>query len=427
MQRHESRFPELGFPDQQAVVCHVGDRQIQSFGDPQPGDREQRDQCRMGPCAQAAFGSKLKGGLDEAIDFRCRVDIDEQYPHIHAFILPRDDPKCLARDLNPAWGAKQLVEQAARSKGLEPSVALKLGNRAYKAAGPELQDDYHSEVGLRVGLTRTGPKRRRLSRAQWQMEKRQAVENAEIIEGIEDKMVALIEADDALTAKVSGQVSSLDEAELAAETLRRAAQEDREIAARARLRADDAAKAMRQSSEREAALILADAQAKAKAVLLEERAGLEQQRAALANQQEQLRKDRRTFERDRAFEMKRAVREAITVAILAIKGVIDGSIVHDASSNRLRVSDQTLAQRITDAGIRSLLEPVLVHFCAVWERLKDRLNRAELAHEQAVTNTDLHQAQQAVRKHDVGEQEVGSPKPAPKPAPEAAVNTSFGP
>ena len=38
VQRRQAGFPELGLADQQAVVRHVGDRQLQRFGDPQPGD-----------------------------------------------------------------------------------------------------------------------------------------------------------------------------------------------------------------------------------------------------------------------------------------------------------------------------------------------------------------------------------------------------
>ena len=38
VQRHQAGFPELGLADQQAIARHVGDRQLQRFGDPQPGD-----------------------------------------------------------------------------------------------------------------------------------------------------------------------------------------------------------------------------------------------------------------------------------------------------------------------------------------------------------------------------------------------------
>lgn len=37
VQRHQSRLAELGLADQQTVAGHVSDRQLQGFGDPEPG------------------------------------------------------------------------------------------------------------------------------------------------------------------------------------------------------------------------------------------------------------------------------------------------------------------------------------------------------------------------------------------------------
>ena len=68
-------FRNLVSRDQQAVARHVGDGQLQRFGDPQSGDREQRDQGRIGPWAQAALGVKPKGAFDQSVDFRRRVNV----------------------------------------------------------------------------------------------------------------------------------------------------------------------------------------------------------------------------------------------------------------------------------------------------------------------------------------------------------------
>lgn len=46
-------------------------------------------------------------------------------------------------------------------------MAIKCGNHAYRERTRELQDQHHRKVGLTSGLTRTGPKRVRLSRQQW--------------------------------------------------------------------------------------------------------------------------------------------------------------------------------------------------------------------------------------------------------------------
>jgi hypothetical protein len=104
------------------------------------------------------FGDKLMGVVEH---------LDEEHPHLHAFVLPTDDPTCSARDLNPAWAAKTAAEAEARGAGQDAKAAVKLGNAASKARARELQDEYHREVGVAAALTRLGPKRERLSRAQW--------------------------------------------------------------------------------------------------------------------------------------------------------------------------------------------------------------------------------------------------------------------
>lgn len=48
---------------------------------------------------------------------------DEAHPHIHAYILPLNDPSCSARQMNPAWRAKEEAEGAARLAGEAPARA----------------------------------------------------------------------------------------------------------------------------------------------------------------------------------------------------------------------------------------------------------------------------------------------------------------
>ncbi|WBU64563.1 hypothetical protein [Paracoccus aerodenitrificans] len=54
---------------------------------------------------------------------------DEAHSHIHAYILPVNDPGCSARQLSPAWLAK---EEAARLAGEDDRTAVRLGNAAYR-------------------------------------------------------------------------------------------------------------------------------------------------------------------------------------------------------------------------------------------------------------------------------------------------------
>lgn len=109
---------------------------------------------------------------------------DEEHPHIHAWLLP-DDPGADATTLHPGKMAKKRVEAEAKADGLEPREAVKLGNRALKEAMTIWQDQYHEAVGVPEGLTRTGPKRTRLSREQWKAEKAAAVANAAALERAE--------------------------------------------------------------------------------------------------------------------------------------------------------------------------------------------------------------------------------------------------
>lgn len=109
---------------------------------------------------------------------------DETQPHIHAWILP-DDPDADATKLHPGKQAKKMVEAQAKADGLEPREAVKLGNRALKETMTGWQDEYHAAVGVPEGLTRSGPKRRRLSREQWKAEKATAVANAAALERAE--------------------------------------------------------------------------------------------------------------------------------------------------------------------------------------------------------------------------------------------------
>lgn len=121
---------------------------------------------------------------------------DETYPHLHAWLLP-DDPGADATTLHPGKVAKRTVEAEAKASGLPPRDALKLANRALKAAMTTWQDDYYRAVGAPAGLTRTGPKRRRLSREQWRAEKAAARVTATVVTEVQaeaDKINAQAQA-----------------------------------------------------------------------------------------------------------------------------------------------------------------------------------------------------------------------------------------
>ncbi|PVH28235.1 hypothetical protein [Pararhodobacter oceanensis] len=109
---------------------------------------------------QGQYGDQLKVAF---------AHIDESYPHIHFWLLP-DDPSADATLLHPGKLAKKETETRLKSGGTPAREAVKLGNRALKTAMRGWIDDYHRQVGAPLGMRRDGPKRRRLSRAQYMSE-----------------------------------------------------------------------------------------------------------------------------------------------------------------------------------------------------------------------------------------------------------------
>jgi len=100
--------------------------------------------------------------------------VDETFGHIHAYVLPECFDDLNARNFNPAYEAKMATEKEAEEAGAPPRLKVKLGNQAYRARATEMADEYYEQVGRPAGLTREGPKRRRLSRSEWRKEKSNA-------------------------------------------------------------------------------------------------------------------------------------------------------------------------------------------------------------------------------------------------------------
>jgi hypothetical protein len=99
--------------------------------------------------------------------------VDEKYPHLHAYILPKSDPEFRALRLHPGHEAKRLIMDSG-SDADDKKALNRLGDRAYRHAMREWQNSYHRDVGISSGLTRLGPGRRRLTRDAWRAEQAQA-------------------------------------------------------------------------------------------------------------------------------------------------------------------------------------------------------------------------------------------------------------
>jgi hypothetical protein len=98
---------------------------------------------------------------------------DENHWHLHAYILP-DDKEMRASALHPGHAAKAAIKAAGPREDEDAKALNRRGDQAYKQAMRDWQDSYYESVGTRCGLTRLGPQRRRLTRAEWQAEKVQA-------------------------------------------------------------------------------------------------------------------------------------------------------------------------------------------------------------------------------------------------------------
>ena len=98
---------------------------------------------------------------------------DEEYFHVHAYVVPLGEPGMSALKYHPGTMAKRAVMQSYKD-GDDKKTLSKGADAAYKSAMRLWQDDYHRTVAVPCGLTRLGPQRRRLSRQEWQREQVQA-------------------------------------------------------------------------------------------------------------------------------------------------------------------------------------------------------------------------------------------------------------
>jgi len=88
------------------------------------------------------------------------LHLDESHPHIHFLAAPDLEAGERIHDIHPGERAKKRVG------GREAKKSEK--DQAYRHAMRGYQNGYHRQVGAYHGLARFGPKRQRLSRAEWQ-------------------------------------------------------------------------------------------------------------------------------------------------------------------------------------------------------------------------------------------------------------------
>lgn len=101
------------------------------------------------------YGDRLKSVV---------VHDDEEHPHLHFTVVPRIGERF--EDIHEGIKAKNEAKKE-KQKG-------KAQNIAYISAMREFQDNFYKKVGIKTGLTRLGPGRRRLTRGEWKAEQQQA-------------------------------------------------------------------------------------------------------------------------------------------------------------------------------------------------------------------------------------------------------------
>ncbi|PYE29057.1 hypothetical protein C8J32_101920 [Rhizobium sp. PP-CC-3A-592] len=146
---------------------------------------------------------------------------DEAHYHLHAYILP-DDPAMRASALHPGQCAKAAVMATGPVDGEDTKALNKRGDAAYRAAMRAWQDAYHETVAIPCGLTRLGPQRRRLTRAEWQAEQVQAnalrttIERAMAVKVRGESMIAATKDEAAQIATAAAAMRAEADRQLAA-------------------------------------------------------------------------------------------------------------------------------------------------------------------------------------------------------------------
>lgn len=99
---------------------------------------------------------KYGGALKSVVEHR-----DESHMHVHFYAIPEAGQGFNAKDLHDGFVAGKPAKDAKEQK------------RLYTEAMRQLQDDYFREVGAKCGQARTGPRRERLTRADWMQRQRE--------------------------------------------------------------------------------------------------------------------------------------------------------------------------------------------------------------------------------------------------------------
>ena len=102
---------------------------------------------------------------------------DEEHSHIHYYVVPRANERAL--DLHPGFAAK-------KAAGSRKDTRSKIQNAAYREAMTNFQNEYQNSVGLWHGLSRLGPRLRRMTRSAWKAEKASLASNRAAFDAVKE-------------------------------------------------------------------------------------------------------------------------------------------------------------------------------------------------------------------------------------------------
>ncbi|WP_077962662.1 hypothetical protein [Ensifer adhaerens] len=170
---------------------------------------------------------------------------DESRWHLHAYALPGGKDMKASR-FHPGQQAKAAVMAEGPRPGEDDKALNRRGDAAYRAAMSKWQDSYFHAVAAPSGLTRLGPRRRRLRRDEWQAEQKQAqalkvtMERAQAVQSEGREFVTQAKAAaSAETAKAVQMKASADRAAERASRERERAEKASAVAVKARQAAEE--------------------------------------------------------------------------------------------------------------------------------------------------------------------------------------------
>ncbi|EFI51326.1 MULTISPECIES: hypothetical protein [Afipia] len=134
-------------------------------------------------------------------NLKCCVEHnDEEYPNLHFIVVPAlpADRRMSLSTVHPGIKARQDARNAGASR---KEIAS-----AYTRAMRNFQDEFWLEVAQFHGLTREGPRRRRLSRREWRLKKAHVKEIAKLHDARRRQEAELIRAGDKRVEAVRIQV-----------------------------------------------------------------------------------------------------------------------------------------------------------------------------------------------------------------------------